>query len=110
MSYRRGAAHPSEEARDRQVRLPQEIVDEITWFMREHKVSRADLAGAMGVSAGRVSQILSGDENLTLRTLAAVVDALDAQLDISLRPREESADALFDRAPVATRAAAAARR
>ena len=61
-----------------------EIVDEITWYMREHKVSRADLAYAMGVSPGRVCQILSGGEHLTLRTFASVVAALGARLE--LRP------------------------
>ena len=52
------------------------FVDEITWYMSEHKVSRADLAQSMAVSPGRVSQILSGEDNLTLRTLSAVLDAL----------------------------------
>jgi len=38
----------------------------------------------MGVSPGRVSQILGGGENLTLRTLAALSTALDARFDIQL--------------------------
>jgi transcriptional regulator with XRE-family HTH domain len=71
---------------DEAVGLQQEICDEITWYMREHKVSRADLAGAMGVSPGRVSQILSGGENLTLRTLGSVVAALGARIEITLSP------------------------
>lgn len=64
------------------------MVDEVTWYMREHKVTRAELAQSMGVSPGRVSQILSGDENLTLRTLGSVIDALSAEIDVTLRPRE----------------------
>jgi transcriptional regulator with XRE-family HTH domain len=71
---------------DEAVGLQQEICDEITWYMREHKVSRADLAAAMGVSPGRVSQILSGGENLTLRTLGSVVAALGARLEVGLTP------------------------
>jgi antitoxin component HigA of HigAB toxin-antitoxin module len=66
--------------------LAVDVVDEITWYMREHKVSRADLAGAMGVSPGRVSQILSGGESLTPRTLRCVLTALGARLEITLRP------------------------
>src|SRR5262249_19952567 len=62
------------------------IVDEVTWYMSEHKVSRADLAQSMGVSAGRVSQILSGEENLTLRTLTGVVEALGAEFEVTLHP------------------------
>jgi transcriptional regulator with XRE-family HTH domain len=40
----------------------------------------------MGVSPGRVSQILGGGENLTLRTLAALSTALDARFDVALNP------------------------
>jgi transcriptional regulator with XRE-family HTH domain len=72
------------------------ICDEITWFMRENKISRADLAHAMGVSPGRVSQILSGDENLTLRTLSSVVTALGARVELTLRPVEEPDEVLDD--------------
>jgi transcriptional regulator with XRE-family HTH domain len=61
------------------------FVDEVTWFMSENKISRADLAQSMGVSPGRVSQILSGDENLTLRTLSGVAAALGAEIELALR-------------------------
>ena len=44
--------------------------------------SRSDLAKAMGVSPGRVSQIMSGDANLTVRTLAAAAEALGAGVEI----------------------------
>src|ERR1700744_5789775 len=60
------------------------FVDEVTWFMSENKISRADLAQSMGVSPGRVSQILSGDENLTLRTLSSVAAALGAEVEVLL--------------------------
>jgi DNA-binding XRE family transcriptional regulator len=65
--------------------LVRAFVDEVTWFMSEHKISRADLAHTMGVSPGRVSQILSGDENLTLRTLSSVAAALGAEIEVALR-------------------------
>jgi transcriptional regulator with XRE-family HTH domain len=38
----------------------------------------------MGVSPGRVSQILSGDENLTLRTLSSVAAALGAEIELAM--------------------------
>jgi transcriptional regulator with XRE-family HTH domain len=60
------------------------LTNEISWYMRERGLTRADLAARMGVSPGRVSQILSGGENLTLRTLAALSTALDARLSIEL--------------------------
>jgi len=64
--------------------LVTQLTDEINWHMRERGLTRADLAARMGVSPGRVSQILGGGENLTLRTLAALSTALDASFDIEL--------------------------
>jgi transcriptional regulator with XRE-family HTH domain len=61
-----------------------QLTNEINWYMRERGLTRADLAARMGVSPGRVSQILGGGENLTLRTLAALSIALDARFDIEL--------------------------
>jgi transcriptional regulator with XRE-family HTH domain len=61
-----------------------QLTNEINWHMRERGLSRADLAARMGVSPGRISQILGGGENLTLRTLAALATALDARFGIEL--------------------------
>ena len=64
--------------------LVTQLTNEVTWHMRERGLTRADLAARMGVSPGRVSQILGGGENLTLRTLAAMSTALDARFGIEL--------------------------
>jgi transcriptional regulator with XRE-family HTH domain len=64
--------------------LVTQLTNEITFHMRECGITRADLAARMGVSPGRVSQILGGGENLTLRTLAALATALDARFDFEL--------------------------
>jgi transcriptional regulator with XRE-family HTH domain len=64
------------------------ITNEISWHMHEHELTRADLASRMGVSPGRVSQILSGSENLTLRTIASLTTALDARIEMTLEPLE----------------------
>jgi transcriptional regulator with XRE-family HTH domain len=61
-----------------------QVTDEITWHMRSLGVSRAELATRMGVSAGRVSQVLSGGENITLRTLVTLAAALDARFEMQL--------------------------
>jgi len=74
-------------------RLVTQLTNEITVHLREHGLTRAELAGRMGVSPGRVSQVLSGGENLTLRTLAALSTALDAQFDIQLASAKPAADA-----------------
>jgi transcriptional regulator with XRE-family HTH domain len=95
MAFRRSAGDATRGAdQEESGDLARLVVDEITWYMREHKMSRAQLAQSMGVSPGRVSQILSGDENLTLRTLSGVLAALGTQVDFALRPGDEPADLL----------------
>ena len=69
---------------DELTRLTMQVTDEITWRMRSLGLSRADLASRMGVSPGRVSQVLSGGENITLRTLASLAAAVDAQFEVQL--------------------------
>jgi transcriptional regulator with XRE-family HTH domain len=69
---------------DEMLALVTQLTNDITWYMRERGLTRADLAARLGVSPGRVSQILGGGENLTLRTLAALSTALDARFDIEL--------------------------
>ena len=66
--------------------LVTQLTNEVTWYLRERGLSRADLAARMGVSPGRVSQILGGGENITARTLVALSTALDARFDIELSP------------------------
>lgn len=73
-------------------RLITQFTDEITWQMRERDLTRADLANLMGVSPGRISQVLSGGENLTLRTLASLAAALDAHFEVELSPEKQITD------------------
>jgi transcriptional regulator with XRE-family HTH domain len=91
MGLRLGVASgPATEARvDEELSLlVTQLMNEINWHMRERGLTRADLASRMGVSPGRISQVLSGGENLTLRTLASIATALDARFEMDLRPRE----------------------
>jgi transcriptional regulator with XRE-family HTH domain len=74
-------------------RLVTQLTNEITVHLREHGLTRAELASRMGVSPGRISQVLSGGENLTLRTLAALSTALDAQFDVQLTSVKPESDA-----------------
>ena len=89
MVFGHGADRPDHKAIEAKVDeemhgLVTQLTNEITFHMRERGISRADLAARMGVSPGRVSQILGGGENLTLRTLAALATALDARFDFAL--------------------------
>ncbi|MEV0910876.1 helix-turn-helix transcriptional regulator [Streptomyces hokutonensis] len=54
--------------------------------------TRSELAKAMGVSPGRVSQIMSGDANLTVRTLAAAAEALGAGVEIRFYAQPQTPD------------------
>lgn len=66
------------------LRLSQRVRALISWHMREKGISRAQLARDMNVTPGRVSQLLSGDENLTLKTLAAMTSCLGTRFEINL--------------------------
>ena len=63
------------------------IGEEIVARLDDLGLTQAELATRMGVSAARVSQILRGADNLTLKSLVAVAAALDADLSLSMKPR-----------------------
>ena len=64
-----------------------EIGEEIVQRMDELGINQTELARRMGVSRARVSQVLSGSDNLTLRTLVGVANALDARLSVRVERR-----------------------
>ncbi len=66
-----------------QERLILEITEEICALMNEKDVSRAELAQRLGCSPSNVSQILDGDNNFTVRTIADCLLALGARLSIA---------------------------
>lgn len=54
--------------------------------MRENCISQKELSNRLGVSAARVSQILAKDaENLTLKTIAKIADALGEEFELMSR-------------------------
>ncbi|MET8679047.1 helix-turn-helix transcriptional regulator [Streptomyces sp. NPDC004647] len=63
-------------------RLARHAATSLAGLLAERGISRSDLAKQMGVSPGRVSQILSGDANLTMRSLASAAAALGASVEI----------------------------
>lgn len=50
-------------------------------ILRERGMSKKDFAAAMGVSPAQVTKILSGKENLCLKTIAHIEDVLEVNLD-----------------------------
>ncbi|HQW51118.1 MAG TPA: helix-turn-helix transcriptional regulator [Tepidiformaceae bacterium] len=63
------------------------IAEEIVARMESLGLNRRQLAKRLGVSAPRVTQLLAGDDNLTLKTLTAVAAALDATVSVTFAPR-----------------------
>ena len=51
--------------------------------LRELGMTQKDLAAAIGVSAGRISQIIKGEPGMSLKTLARIEAALDFDLGAS---------------------------
>lgn len=49
--------------------------------LKELGMTQAELAKKLGVTPGRVTQILKGDPGMTLKTLARLEHALDVRLD-----------------------------
>ncbi|MFI9722801.1 helix-turn-helix domain-containing protein [Streptomyces sp. NPDC052396] len=91
-------------------RLARQATASLAGLLAEQELSRKELAERLGVSPGRVSQILSGDENLTLRTLASVAESLGARVQITFhdvlapeaeRPAPTPAEATTAYAPLA---------
>ncbi|WP_244176790.1 helix-turn-helix transcriptional regulator [Streptomyces albus] len=74
-------------------RLARQAATALAGELAARGLSRADLARLMGVSPGRVSQILSGDANLTVRSLAGAAAAMGACAEIRFTdpPRPQSA-------------------
>lgn len=63
-----------------------DIGEQIVARMEERGMTQADLAREMGVSRARVSQILRGNDNLTLKSIVAVAIGLDCRVEVQLKP------------------------
>jgi transcriptional regulator with XRE-family HTH domain len=69
--------------------------------LRSRRLTQRELAARLGVTEGRVSQILSGRENITLRTLADLGWALGLRFELvpSALPNRSGTPAENDPAP-----------
>ena len=56
--------------------------------MNNRRVSRSRLAGMISSSKAYVTKMLGGDANFTIETMVKVLDALDADLVINVKPRD----------------------
>ena len=65
-----------------------EIGERIVERMEELGMTRTKLAAAVGVSKARISQVLSGYDNLTLKSLVAVATGLESRVELRLKSTE----------------------
>lgn len=63
-----------------------EITEEICKVMIEKQISKADLSRLTGVSKSNITQLLSGDQNMRLSTIADLLYALDSKLAVAAVP------------------------
>lgn len=56
--------------------------------MDRDQITQQELAGRMGLSEGRISQILSGNQNLTLKTVSSLAAALHVHVSVRFEPGE----------------------
>ena len=66
-------------------RIAIDVGEQIVARMEERGLTQADLAREMGVSRARVSQILRGNDNLTLKSIVAVAIGLDCRVELHLK-------------------------
>lgn len=70
---------------DAQEDLIFDVTQEILEVMEDLGANKADLARKLDVSRAHVTQVLSGERNMTLRTLADLAFALDRRATVHLR-------------------------
>lgn len=68
-----------------------EATDTIVGLLGSIGIPRKELASRLDLSEGRISQILSGGENITLRTLASIGWALGARFELRPIPLRDRA-------------------
>jgi transcriptional regulator with XRE-family HTH domain len=68
-----------------------DVTEGIVKRMIEQNVRRSDLADRLGTSRAYVTKLLDGQENMTLKTLVRVANALEMKVDTRLIPRERAA-------------------
>src|SRR5437879_1415892 len=66
--------------------LVQAVANAIAGVLKDEGISRANLAKRLRVSAPNVTQILRGDNNLKLKTVARIAYALGMRVTVGMEP------------------------
>jgi len=73
-----------------------EVTEAICKVMEEKDISKAELAEIAGVSKSNIAQLLSGDQNMRLSTIADLLFALGAKLEVKPVPVEIELNDILD--------------
>jgi transcriptional regulator with XRE-family HTH domain len=66
-----------------------EISDQIYALMERKKINKAELARRLGKSRAYVSKVLCGEANITIKTLAKILNALGAKVEFKIVDKNE---------------------
>ncbi|MBI5289955.1 MAG: helix-turn-helix transcriptional regulator [Chloroflexi bacterium] len=61
-----------------------DFTEQVVAAMIRSNVRRSELAERLGTSRGYVTKLLDGQENMTLKTIVRVANALDMKVDVKL--------------------------
>lgn len=64
------------------------ISDQIAEYMGVHGISKSALASKMGTSKAFISKVLSGDANLTIKTISKILFAIGAKPEVKVVDRD----------------------
>lgn len=73
-----------------------EVTEAVCKVMEERGISRAELAEIAGVSKSNITQLLSGDQNMRLTTVADLLFALDSRLEVTAVPVAIEMDSILE--------------
>jgi transcriptional regulator with XRE-family HTH domain len=68
--------------------LPFHLAQNLVRLRRLRELSQAELAERMGTSQAKIARIEGGEENVTLRTVHKIAEALGGRLTLTLQPAE----------------------
>lgn len=74
----------------RQEELILEVTEALAGAMIRQGITKSELARRLGKSKGFVSQVLAGNRNLTLRTIADIGDALACQVRVHVLSQSDA--------------------
>ncbi len=63
-----------------------EVTEQIARLLEARRMSRADLARALGCSNAYITKLLAGNQNLTLESLVRLATSLKTRLEVQLIP------------------------